>query len=166
MKHNNALPNNHFKKTAIRFKTWFDQPAKKEKRAQLRKEKAERMYPMPVEKLRPLVRCSTIRYNIKQKLGRGFTPEECRAAGLDYNYARTIGISVDMRRKNMNKETFDENVERIKVYTSRLTFYKDKKEAKRSGVAQHTDKIMPLKKTLPVVQTIKVEEIAQKFPPK
>jgi len=166
MKHNNALPNNHFKKTAIRFKTWFDQPAKKEKRMRLRKEKAEKVYPMPAEKLRPIVRCSSIRYNIKQRLGRGFTPEECRAAGLDYNYARTIGIAVDMRRRNMNKETFDENVERIKVYTSRLTFYKSKDEAKRSGVAQHVGNIMPVTKTVPVVQTVKIDEIAQKFPPK
>ncbi|KAL0265774.1 UNVERIFIED_CONTAM: hypothetical protein PYX00_011489 [Menopon gallinae] len=132
----------------------------------LRKEKAEKMYPMPVEKLRPVVRCSSIRYNIKQRLGRGFTPEECRGAGLDYNYARTIGIAVDMRRRNMNKETFDENVERLKLYTSRLTIYKDKEEAKRSGVVQHTGKIMPVKRAVPVVQTVKIDEIAQRFPSK
>lgn len=166
MRHNNALPNNHFKKTALRFKTWFDQPAKKAKRSQMRKQKAEKVYPMPVEKLRPIVRCTSIRYNIKQRLGRGFTPEECRAAELDYNYARTIGIAVDMRRKNMNKETFDENVERLKLYTSRLTFYKNKEEAKRAVVAQYRHVIMPVKKRSLEVPTVKIDEIAQKFPSK
>lgn len=163
MKHNNALPNNHFRKTALRFKTWFGQPARKLKRQALRREKAEEVFPRPVQKLKPVVRCPTIRYNTKQRLGRGFTPRECEAAGLDHNYARTIGVSVDMRRRNKTKEAFEENVERLKVYVSRLTFYKDKKEASRAGVDQHKGIVMPIKRKSPFVRTIRASEIDQEF---
>ncbi|KCZ78394.1 hypothetical protein H311_00577, partial [Anncaliia algerae PRA109] len=41
MKHNNELPNNHFRKTAIRFKTWFNQPARKAARKENRKIKGK-----------------------------------------------------------------------------------------------------------------------------
>ena len=66
MKRNNALPNNHFKKTSKRIKTWFDQPANKERRRSIRLIKAKKIFPMPLEKLRPIVRCPTIRYNKKE----------------------------------------------------------------------------------------------------
>ncbi|RVD93399.1 60S ribosomal L13-like [Tubulinosema ratisbonensis] len=161
MKHNNELPNNHFRKTAIRFKTWFDQPAKKLKRRAERKKKEKACYPMPLNKLRPIVRCPTIRHNKKERLGRGFTPEECMAAGLEYTYARKIGISVDLRRKNRNVEAFNQNVERLQSYKSKLTFYDSKKEAVNSKAKQIKGKIMPLVKKIPVVEAVKVEEIAK-----
>lgn len=161
MKHNNELSNNHFRKTAITYKTWFDQPAKKLKRRAERKKKEKRCYPMPLSKLRPIVRCPTIRYNTKERLGRGFTPEECKAAGLEVFYARKIGISVDYRRKNRNMEAFNQNVDRLKTYTSKLTIYENRKEAIKSGAKQIKGKIMPLIKKVPVVEAIKVEEIAK-----
>ncbi len=35
--------------------------------------------------------------------GRGFTTEEVKKAGLNVDFARTIGISVDGRRKNRSE---------------------------------------------------------------
>ena len=44
--------------------------------------KAAAVAPRPVDKLRPVVRCPTIRYNRKVRVGRGFTLEELSAAGI------------------------------------------------------------------------------------
>ena len=38
-----------------------------------RKLKAKQISPMPIDKLRPIVNCPSIRYGSKQRLGRGFT---------------------------------------------------------------------------------------------
>ncbi|KAF7684768.1 60S ribosomal protein L13 [Astathelohania contejeani] len=157
MKHNNQLPNNHFKKTAIRYRNFFDQESRALRREKTRVKKSKSIAPMPLHKLRPVVRCGTMRYNMKQRLGRGFTPRECQAAGLDINYARTIGISVDLRRKNRSVAAFEENVQRLKTYVSRLTFYKTKEEAK--GAPQYTGVIMPVVHSKPTVGYIKASEL-------
>ncbi|EDQ31022.1 ribosomal protein L13E [Enterocytozoon bieneusi H348] len=157
MKRNNALPNNHFKKTSKRIKTWFDQPANKERRRSIRLIKAKKIFPMPLEKLRPIVRCPTIRYNKKERLGRGFTPEECKAAGLNHIYARTIGISIDLKRRNMNQETFDQNVQRLIEYQSKIKIFKTKSEAK--GAIQHMKHIMPIVKNEPIVEVMNSNDI-------
>ena len=54
--------------------------------------------PRPVKTLRPVIRCPTLKYNVKQRLGRGFTLEELKSAGVSKKMAQTIGISVDPRR--------------------------------------------------------------------
>lgn len=160
MKRNNATPSNHFKKTAIRIKTWFNQPARHARRSEARKEKAIKCAPMPTEKLRPIVRCPTIRHNKKVRLGRGFTAEECAAAGVDYKYARTVGVAVDLRRKNMNAESFNSNVDRLKEYLGKITIYKNFKEAKEKGAKQHIGTIMPIVRGVPVVSTVNANEIS------
>ncbi len=79
VKHNNVVPNNHFRKDWQRFvKTWFDQPAKASARRAARLAKAKRVYPRPVNALRPVVRAPTVKYNTKIRAGRGFTLEELR----------------------------------------------------------------------------------------
>lgn len=160
MKRNNAIPNNHFRKTSLIYKTWFDQPARATRRRKARALKAKRCFPLPTQKLRPVVRCPTIRHNKKQRLGRGFTREECAAAGLTACEARSYGIAVDDRRQNRNKETFDENVERLKTYRGRLTFFASKEEARAAGAKQHIGAIMPPKKVVPTITTISPAEIA------
>lgn len=160
MKRNNALPTNHFKKTAIRIRTWHNQPARHARRNAARKEKAQTCFPMPTQKLRPEVRCPTIRYNKKLRLGRGFTAEECAAAGLDYKYARTIGVAVDLRRNNRNLESFNANVQRLTEYTGKITIFKTFKEARESGAEQHTGAIMPIIRSVPLVKTVTREEVA------
>lgn len=105
-KGNNMLPNAHFHKHwQRRIKTWFDQPARKQRRRQARVAKAKRVFPRPIHGLlRPAVRCPSIRYNTKVRLGRGFTLEEIKAAGLTKVFAKSIGIAVDYRRTNRSIE--------------------------------------------------------------
>jgi large subunit ribosomal protein L13e len=80
LKHNNQLPNQHFRKDwQRRVKTWFDQPGRKKSRRIARIQKAARIAPRPVDGLlRPAVRCPTIKYNTKLRAGRGFTLEELK----------------------------------------------------------------------------------------
>lgn len=106
MKHNNVIPNAHFnKKWQLHVRTWFDQAGRKKRRHQKRLAKAQRVAPRPTKgSLRPVVRGETRRYNMKVRAGRGFSLDELRAAGLHPKYARTIGISVDHRRRNKSTE--------------------------------------------------------------
>lgn len=162
MKNNHPIPHNHFKKTALRYRTTFHEKARAIKQQQVKEEKRSRSYPAQVEKLRPIVRCPTLRYKTRERLGRGFTPEECEAAGHDYRELRTLGVSIDLRRRNHNKEAFDQNVERIVKYMSKLVIFKDRQEARKSGVKQHKGKIMPVEKKKPVVESVKICEIESK----
>lgn len=79
VKHNNVVPNAHFHKDwQSHVRTHFDQPAKRAARAAARVAKAKRVYPRPVNALRPVVRGQTVKYNTKIRVGRGFTLEELR----------------------------------------------------------------------------------------
>jgi ribosomal L13e-like protein len=50
VKHNNVVPNGHFRKRwQVRVKTWFNQPAQKKARRTKRLEKAVRIAPRPVD---------------------------------------------------------------------------------------------------------------------
>ncbi|KAI5152267.1 large subunit ribosomal protein L13e [Enteropsectra breve] len=160
MKRNNAIQTNHFKKTALRYRTWFNQPARHTRRHHTRVEKAKKITPAPLQKLRPVVRCPTIRHNRKIRLGRGFTAEECKEAGLDFHYARTVGIAVDLRRVNNSQEAFEANVSRLQEYLSKITIYKSKEEAVASGAVQHKGVIMPVFNNTPVVKAITPAEVA------
>ena len=125
VKHNNVIPNQHFhKKWQRRVKTWLDQPAQKKIRRTARKEKAAAMAPAPVSgALRPLVHCPTQKYNSKIKLGRGFSLEELKTAGINRKLALTIGISVDHRRTNKSAESKELNVKRLQDYKSKLVVF-------------------------------------------
>lgn len=83
MKHNNVLPNGHFRKHwQERVKTWFDQAGRKKRRRSARIEKAKRLAPRPAEMLRPAVHCPTVKYNTRLRAGRGFTLEEIKVHRL------------------------------------------------------------------------------------
>ena len=85
MKNNNVLPNAHFKKDwDRRVKTWFDQAGQKRRRRLLRQQKAAAIAPRPAGGLlRPVVRCPTQKYNMKMRLGRGFTLQELKVREED-----------------------------------------------------------------------------------
>ena len=87
MKHNNQLPNAHFKKDwDRRVKTWFDQAGQKRRRRLLRKEKAAAIAPRPAAGLlRPIVHCPTQKYNMKTRLGRGFSLKELKVRNQKMN---------------------------------------------------------------------------------
>lgn len=81
-KGNNALQRNHFRKdwAEIAVRTWFNQPARKQRRRSARAAKAAAIFPRPMETLRPVVHCPTIKYNRKVRLGRGFTLSELKVS--------------------------------------------------------------------------------------
>ena len=85
-KRNQMIPNAHFHKDWQNYvKTWFNQPARKDRRRKARAAKAAKVAPRPVKTLRPVVRYPTYKYNIKDRVGRGFTLEELKAAGVSKN---------------------------------------------------------------------------------
>lgn len=87
-KRNGTLPNAHFHKDWQRFvKTWFNQPLRKKRRYNARLAKARRVAPRPTQKLRPLVHCPNIKYNSKIRLGRGFSIDELKSAGIGRKFA-------------------------------------------------------------------------------
>lgn len=134
-KRNNMIPNAHFHKDwKRRIRTWFNQPARKHRRRQCRLTKAMQVAPRPVAgQLRPIVRCPTIRYNKKARLGRGFTLEELKAAGIGKRIAHTIGIAVDYRRTNRSLESLQLNAQRLKEYRSRLILFPRKLSKPKKG---------------------------------
>uniref|UniRef100_A0A665WCJ0 60S ribosomal protein L13 n=1 Tax=Echeneis naucrates TaxID=173247 RepID=A0A665WCJ0_ECHNA len=132
---NGMILNPHFHKDwQKRVRTWFNQPARKIRRRKARQAKARRIAPRPVAgPLRPQVRCPTVRYHTKVRAGRGFTLEELKAAGIHKKTARTIGISVDPRRRNRSTESLQANVQRLKEYRSKLILFPRKASAPKKG---------------------------------
>ena len=164
VKHNNVLPNIHCHKKylsssrgPLKVRLNLDQASKKKSRRLARASRAAALAPRPLHKLRPAVRCPTQKYSSKTRLGRGFTGEELRAAGLTPAYARTVGISVDKRRTNRSVEGMEINVARLMEYKSKLVVFPRKRLTKPKagdssaadtaavlGVAPSTSDLLPL----------------------
>merc|ERR1711916_314221 len=124
---------------------------------------AGQIAPRPMDKLRPAVHCQTVRYAGRIRSGRGFSLVELKAAGLNKSYARSIGISVDHRRKNTSQESIDRNVERLNVYLSRvIIFPRPGKGRKAMDAPQEEinaiDASAPVMKHPMAVYNVKVEE--------
>ncbi|KAJ4150372.1 hypothetical protein LMH87_011124 [Akanthomyces muscarius] len=134
IKHNQKIVKNHFHKDwQRRVRTHFDQAGKKASRRTARQAKAAALAPRPVDKLRPIVRCPTIKYNRKVRTGRGFTLTELKEAGIARPLAPTIGIAVDFRRQNLSEESLAINVARLKAYKERLILLPRKSNAPKKG---------------------------------
>ncbi|EON99271.1 putative 60s ribosomal protein l13 protein [Phaeoacremonium minimum UCRPA7] len=141
IKHNNQIVKNHFRKDwQRRVRCHFDQPGKKATRRDARRAKAAAVAPRPVDLLRPVVRCPTIRYNRRVRAGRGFTLAELKAAGIPRQYAPTIGIAVDGRRQNLSEESLAANVERLKAYKARLIVFPRKSNKPKAGDSSKEDR--------------------------
>ncbi|KAG9781387.1 Large ribosomal subunit protein eL13 [Exophiala dermatitidis] len=124
IKHNQQLPNNHFRKDwQRRVRVHFDQAGRKSRRRAARLSKAAAVAPRPVDKLRPVVRCPTVKYNRRARAGRGFTLVELKEAGIPRKLAPTIGIAVDHRRQNTSQESLATNVARLQAYKARLILF-------------------------------------------
>jgi len=132
VRHNQPIPNVHLRKDWQRYiKTHFDQPLKKRRRAKLRRYKAGTKAPRPLHKLRPIVSCPTQRHNMRVRAGRGFSILEIKKSGLKTpQYARTLGISVDLRRRNKSMEGLSRNIKRLKQYMERLVLFPLKPKGK------------------------------------
>ena len=173
-KGNNMIPNAHFHKWWQRhIKTWFNQPARKFRRRQNRIKKAKTVFPRPaVGGLRPIVRCPTIRYHTKVRPGRGFTREELKGAGLSYGFAKTVGISVDKRRKDKSIEARQRNIQRLKEYKTKLILFPINDKKIRKGESSLDDcklatqlraTVMPVNKEEPVVEFRAITKHEMKF---
>jgi len=135
IKHNQQIPNNHFHKDwQRRVRVHFDQPGRKSRRRAARISKAAAVAPRPIDKLRPIVRCPTIKYNRRVRAGRGFTLKELKEAGIPRKLAPTIGIPIDSRRQNLSEESLTLNVARLKAYRERLILF-----PRRSGQHKKLD---------------------------
>merc|ERR1712080_251455 len=166
-------PNAHFHKDWQNYvKTWFNQPARKDRRRKTRAAKAARVAPRPVKSLRPVVRCPTFKYNIKDRQGRGFTLEELKAAGITKNMALTIGISVDHRRKNKSLESLQRNVQRLKEYQSKLILFPVSSKKPMKGDASEEDMkkatqlggdVLPIKQVVKRPRAMELTDDLKKF---
>ncbi|KAK8068971.1 60S ribosomal protein L13 [Apiospora phragmitis] len=140
IKHNNQIQKNHFRKDwQRRVRCHFDQAPQKIRRRSARSAKAAALAPRPVDKLRPIVRCPTIKYNRRVRAGRGFSLAELKAAGIPKLYAPTIGIAVDHRRQNLSEESLAANVARLKAYKERLVVFPRKAGKPKAGDSKETD---------------------------
>jgi len=160
VKHNNQVPNGHFHKDWARHvKTWFDQPARKKRRRQARLTKAKRIAPRPVGgALRPLVHAPTNRYNRKIRLGRGFTLEELKEAGINRHIAPGIGISIDHRRRNKSMNSVKENAQRLKSYKSRLIIFPRNKKISKKGDSTKEELAQAKQQTTKVVDPLRLAD--------
>lgn len=138
VRNKSTIPNGHFhKKWQRHVKINFDEPLRKRKRQITRAKKLHRGAPRPIALLRSVVRCPTARYNTKLRLGRGFTLQELKAAKINPKWASTVGIAVDLRRKNKSVEGQLVNVQRLKEYLQRLVVFPlNKKKAKEEPGVQ------------------------------
>ncbi|KND86948.1 60S ribosomal protein L13 [Tolypocladium ophioglossoides CBS 100239] len=172
IKHNQKLVNNHFRKDwQRRVRTHFDQPGKKTSRRTARQAKAAAVAPRPVDKLRPIVRCPTIKYNRKVRAGRGFTLTELKEAGISRPLAPTIGIAVDHRRQNLSEESLAINVARLKAFKERLILLPRRSNAPKKGdtktdvskvdKASRVSAILPIAPTDLAVKYIKKSEMPE-----
>jgi large subunit ribosomal protein L13e len=124
VKHNNVIPNVHLRKHWQRnVRVWLNQAGRKSRRLQARRARATAIAPRPLDRLRSVVRCQTIRYNHRPRLGKGFTLAEVKAVGLGVEFAKSIGIAVDHRRKNRSQEGFEANKARLTNYISKLVLH-------------------------------------------
>lgn len=137
VKHNNVVPNIHCHKKycessrgPLKVRLTLNQAGKKKSRRLARAAKAAAIAPRPLKLLRPAVHCPTQRYSAKVRLGKGFTIEELKAAGLTARYARTVGIAVDHRRTNKSAESLAANVARLEEYKSKLIVFPKKRLSK------------------------------------
>merc|ERR1712029_1184071 len=125
-KGNQMVPNVHLHKDWDPYvKTWFNQAAQ--------------VAPRPLKTLKPVVRCPTLKYNIKTRVARGFTLAELKDAGMSKKEAQTIGISVDVRRRNRSVEALQLNVQRLKEYKAKLILFPVKASKPRKGDATQED---------------------------
>ena len=174
VRHNNMLHNVHLKfDWQNKVKTWYNQPGRKHRRRVLRQKKAKLAEPNPTHKLRPVVRGQTNKYNTKIKLGRGFTVRELKEGGIrGLSYARSLGIAVDLRRKDTSQETLSLNAARIKEYLGRMILYlrNENKPDKKPQVPEATgDKLKSaeakVQNTLKGVIELPQKEIGYSFAP-
>lgn len=165
VRHNNMIPNEHFHKKWQRLcRVKFGQPMRKRSRYLTRSRKMLARAPRPVDLLRPIVQCPSFRYHTKQRIGRGFTLQEVKIAGISPKYARSVGICVEYRRKSKSAETLLRNVQRLKEYLGKLIVFPKGGKKEREEVGEFVVKnLNEVKKSEGKVKARVVGEEEKKF---
>ncbi|KAH9616294.1 hypothetical protein KSS87_000893 [Heliosperma pusillum] len=174
VRHNNVVPNAHFKKHWQNYvKTWFNQPARKTRRRLARQTKAVKIFPRPTAgPLRPVVHGQTLKYNMKLRAGRGFSLEELKGAGIPKKQAPTIGIAVDHRRRNRSLEGLQTNVQRLKTYKAKLVVFPRNAKKIKAGdstpeelatATQVHGELLPIVREQPSIELVKVTNEMKSF---
>merc|ERR1712159_195651 len=84
------------------------------------------------------------------------TLDELKEAGISKQFAKTIGISVDHRRKNRCTESLQENVARLKLYKSKLMVLPRKNKAKKGDTTRAEAQNVPQNTTKEIIPLPKV----------
>jgi len=109
---------------------------------------------------------------MRARIGKGFTADEIKAAGISTTYAKTVGIAVDHRRRNKCQESLDANATRLKTYLEKLVVFPKGSKAKKGDtprselkdVVQNTDKnIIPLEKSSKRIRARAITEEEKEF---
>ena len=167
VKHNNIIPNQHFRKDWQRYvRTWFDQPAGKSRRRAARLAKAKTVAPRPLHALRPIVRAQTVKYNRKVRAGRGFTLAELKAAKVNRYAAQGLGIAVDHRRKNRSEESLTLNANRLKLYKSKLVVFPRNPTSKRVKKGDSTEAELKSAKQTVAMHVLPIAAPANRLKPR
>lgn len=100
-------------------------------------------------------------------------PVISQAAGLTANFARTVGIAVDKRRRNKCIESKQGNVQRLKEYQNKLILFpihENRKPRKGDATAeqikmatQHTGPLMPIVHPKPTIEFRAIKEDEKTF---
>merc|ERR1712066_966293 len=146
----------------------YNQAARKLRRLNARKAKAAKVFPRPIDALRPIVRSCTQRYNRKVRAGKGFTLEELANAKISPKFAQTVGIAVDHRRSNRSTESKLANVERLKAYKERMVLlprHKDQpKKAAKGTIADTTEDTTTLAQTVNLGDVMPIRRDVKRLP--
>merc|ERR1712224_227959 len=124
VRHNNRVPASHSrKKWEFLVATSFKQSGRKTRRRGIRAEKAVHAFPFS-SLIRPIVHGQTTKHNKLRKLGRGFTYDELKSAGIRAEFSHSIGLALDPRRKNRCLASLKHNVSRLMSSNEKIVLSK------------------------------------------
>jgi len=145
MKHRNSISNGHFRKHWQKFvKTDFDKSSNKKRRRTIRVSKltkTRRYNFSPKNLLKPIVHNPTRMYNLKIRLGRGFSLSELNKSGISKKLACSIGVSIDKRRRGDSLRECTNTI-RLNSYLRKLNLVSLKKSQTENSIFE---KIPPYK---------------------
>ena len=150
VKHKNSIPKVHCRKHWQKYvKTDFNKSANKKKRRLKRFSKFSSLKKYnfsPKNFLRPVVHNPTKMYNLKTRLGRGFSLEEMNEIKISKKNALSVGIYFDKRRRGENKKK-NSNAKRLKDYLEKMgiMFIKNKNSEKLSTGKSSLFNLLPIK---------------------
>ena len=145
VKHNNVIPNVHLRKHWQKnVRVWLNQAGRKKRRLIARREKAATQGSRPLDMLRPAVRCTTIRYNHRPRIGRGKHSSKCRIhfGRNQSRRTRTTVRPIDRnRRRSQEKEqkpgiSGTEQEQTPELPQQARAFPQERKETRNQGQAR------------------------------